>query len=49
MPAVTATGLEKVTDCHPESLSPVKVACARRVPLVDQRLPMWVPVFADDL
>ena len=49
MPAVTATGDEKVTDCQPESVSPVKVACARRVPLVDHRLPMCVPVLAADL
>ena len=40
-----ATGLEKVTVCQPEPDSPVNVACARRVPLDDHRLPLWVPVF----
>ena len=44
-----ATGLEKVTCCHPLELSPVKFAWARRVPELVQRLPTWVPVLAADL
>jgi hypothetical protein len=42
--AVTATGLEKVTCCHPLAVSELNVAVARRVPAEDHRLPVWVPV-----
>ena len=38
-----ATGA-KLTCCQPEAVSPVKVAVARRVPVLLQRLPTWVPV-----
>jgi hypothetical protein len=44
--AVIATGLEKVTCCQPEAVSPVKVACANSVPPLLQSLPTCVPVFA---
>ena len=46
VPAVMATGEEKVTCCQPLLVSLVKVAEARRVPVAVQRLPVWVPVFA---
>jgi hypothetical protein len=44
--AVIATGVVKFTCCQPDAVSPVKVAVARRVPVLDQRLPTWVPVLA---
>ena len=46
---MTDTGLANVTVCQPEALSLVNVACARRVPVADHRLPMCVPVLADAL
>jgi hypothetical protein len=49
VPAVTATGEEKVTCCQPEALSPENVAEASAVPVTDQRVPTWVPVLAADL
>jgi hypothetical protein len=42
--AFTATGVVKVTDCQPVVVSLVKVADARRVPLVVQSEPVWIPV-----
>ena len=33
MPGVTGTGLENVTDCQPEAVSPLNVAWASRVPV----------------
>ncbi len=44
-----ATGLEKLTCCQPEELSPVKFAWASSVPLLVQRLPTWVPVLVEAL
>jgi hypothetical protein len=44
--AVTATGDPNMTCCQPLAVSPMKVAAARCVPFVDQRLPTWVPVLA---
>ena len=44
VPAVIVTGVENVTCCQPEALSPVKVAPASSVPVELHRLPMWVPV-----
>ena len=41
-----STGVENVICCHPEAVSPLNVPRASSVPLVDHRLPMWVPVFA---
>ena len=41
-----ATGVEKLTYCQPEAVSPVKVAWASSVPPAVHRLPTWVPVFA---
>jgi hypothetical protein len=41
-----ATGMEKFTCCQPESVSLVKVSVASRVPVLDHRLPICVPVFA---
>ena len=49
MPAVTATGLEKLTCCQPEAVSPVKVAEASCWPPADQRAPTCVPVFVAPL
>ena len=46
MLAAMATGEEKVTCCQPEAVSPLKVAVARSVPVLDQRLPIWTPVLA---
>ena len=46
MPAVTATGVENDTVCHPEAVSLVKVAWANSVPVELHRLPTWVPVLA---
>ena len=46
VPGVTWTGVAKVTVCHPEPVSPVKVAWARRVPSVLHSEPMCVPVLA---
>ena len=46
VPAVTETGLANLTVCHPDAVSLVNVAVARRVPSVVHRLPMWVPVLA---
>ena len=43
------TGEEKLTCCHPDAVSPEKVADARSWPAAVQRLPRWVPVFAVDL
>jgi hypothetical protein len=42
--AAISTGAGKVTCCQPEAVSPVNVALARRVPVLLQRLPVWVPV-----
>ena len=35
----------KVSVCHPDVVSPVKVPVARFCPEVVYRFPMWVPVF----
>jgi hypothetical protein len=42
--AETATGLLKLTCCHPEAVSLVNVALARSVPVSVHRLPMCEPV-----
>ena len=50
MPAVIVTGVANVTDCQPEAVSFVNVACASGEPPVEaHRLPTWVPVFAASL
>jgi hypothetical protein len=41
-----ATGGEKLTCCQPDPVSLEKVAVASRVPVLDHKLPMCVPVFA---
>ena len=46
VPAVTATGVVKVSVCQPEAVSLENVPEASSVPLEDHRLPTWVPVFA---
>jgi hypothetical protein len=43
--ATIATGLLKKTCCHPELPSLVKVAVPSNVPVLDQRLPWWGPMF----
>jgi hypothetical protein len=42
--AAIATGGDKVTCCQPDAVSPLKVAVASRVPVLDHRFPTWVPV-----
>jgi hypothetical protein len=49
VPAVMLTGDANVACCQPLADSLVNVAWARRVPVVVQRLPVCVPVFAADL
>ncbi len=49
VPAVTATGDEKVTCCQPEADSPENDADANNAPVEDHSDPMWTPVFAADL
>ena len=49
MLAWIVTGLEKLAVCQPEAVSPVKVAVARRVPVLLQRWPTWVPVLPSPL
>ena len=49
VPAVTGNGVEKLACCQPVAVSPVKVTVARRVPVLVQRVPVWVPVLAADL
>jgi len=44
--AVTATGVLKITCCHPVDDSLVNVAVARRTPPDVHRLPTWTPLFA---
>ena len=42
---IVGSGVAKFTCCHPDAVSFVKVAFSRSVPVLDQRLPTWVPVF----
>jgi hypothetical protein len=49
VPAVTATGEEKSSSCHPLAVSPVNVPDASSVPLEDHRLPVCVPVSSGSL
>ena len=44
MLALIATGVVKFTCCQPEAVSPVKVAVASNVPVLDHRFATWVPV-----
>jgi hypothetical protein len=46
VPALTGTGLAKLTACQPEADSFANVAWASRVPLALHRLPVCVPVLA---
>jgi hypothetical protein len=50
-PVLAAVGTDgvKVTSCHPEPLSPVKVAEASSVPVLVHRFPTCVPVLPLDL
>ena len=48
-PAFTVTGVAKVTDCHPEVDSFVKVAVASCVPAALKSDPVCGPVFPDPL
>ena len=43
---VSATGLENVSVCQPEAVSPVNVPVASRVPVELHRVPVWAPVLA---
>ena len=44
VPAVIATGELKVTCCHPELDSFVAVAVASRVPVLDHKFALCIPV-----
>jgi hypothetical protein len=46
VPAVMFAGVVKLSCCQPVLDSLENVPVASSVPLVDHRLPMWVPVFA---
>ena len=46
MLALIATGVAKFTCCHPEAVSPVNVAVAKRLPPLVHRFPTWLPVLA---
>src|SRR3954454_19994996 len=39
-----ATGVENATDCHPDPLSEVNVACASTDPPIEYSTPMCVPL-----
>ena len=49
MLGVTAMGLAKFTRCHPEEVSPVKVAVASNCPVLVHKFPTCEPVLAADL
>jgi hypothetical protein len=49
VPAVTATGAEKSSSCHPDAVSPLNVPDASSVPVEVQRLPTCAPVLSDSL
>ncbi len=46
---MSATGVLSWAVCHPVPVSFVKVTVARRVPVDDQRDPVWVPVLPTPL
>jgi len=47
--AEIATGAEKLACCQPEAVSFVNVTDASRVPVLDHRCPVWVPLFVEPL
>jgi hypothetical protein len=49
VPAVTATGEEKSSSCHPLAVSPLNVPDASSVPPDDHKLPVWAPVSSASL
>ena len=49
VPAVTATGVEKSSSCHPCADSSLNVPDASRGPLEVHRLPVCVPVLSASL
>jgi hypothetical protein len=49
VPAVTATGEEKSSSCHPLAVSPLNVPDARSVPDELHKLPVCVPVSSTSL
>jgi hypothetical protein len=49
VPAVTATGEEKSSSCHPDALSPENVPDASNVPVEDHKLPVCAPVLSTSL
>ena len=44
VPAVTATGAEKSSSCHPLAVSLLNVPDASSVPVEDHKLPICAPV-----
>jgi hypothetical protein len=49
VPAVTATGEEKSSSCHPDAVSLLNVPDASSVPVEDHKLPICAPVSAGSL
>ena len=49
VPAVTATGVEKSSSCHPDAVSLLNVPVASNAPAELHRLPVWVPVLSTSL
>ena len=49
VPAVTATGEEKSSSCHPDAVSLVNVPVASNVPPEDHKLPVCAPVSSASL
>ena len=47
VPAVIATGLDKLSSCQPLAVSLAKVPVASKVPLDVHRVPTWLPVLSD--
>ena len=49
VPAVTATGEEKSSSCHPDAVSPLNVPVASSVPVELHKLPICAPVSSGSL
>ena len=49
VPAVTATGAEKSSSCHPDAVSLLNVPDASNVPEAVHKLPVCAPVLSDSL
>jgi len=49
MLALIAAGVEELACCQPEAVSLANVTLASSWPVLDRRLPTWVPVLVNDL